>query len=119
MFAIRVGAVIVRGAANRSRSAGGSYLIKFLSMLCNQAGLPQARSLRLLRKPLDNPVEPLVHATQPSPQAVERRRIAHFGGGEILVTGVVAGELDARFSKLCRDNLDFRQRGIRGRLRFP
>jgi len=39
----------------------------------------------VLCKPLDDPIEPLVHAAQFSTQAVERSRVAHFGGGKILV----------------------------------
>lgn len=66
----------------------------------------------MLGKSLDDAIEPLIHATQFRAQTVERGRVAHFGGGQIFVAGVVAGKFDACFRELRGNAFRLRQRSV-------
>ena len=68
----------------------------------------------MLRELLDDAVEPFVHAAQLRAQTLERRSVAHVGGGEILVARVVAREFDARVGELAGDELGLGKRRGRG-----
>ncbi len=81
-------------SAERRASHFGDLLWTLLSA-SGLIGFVRPWPLRLLRKPLDDAIEPLVHAAQLGAQAVERSRVVHFGGGEVLVVGAIAGKLDA------------------------
>jgi hypothetical protein len=68
----------------------------------------------MLAELLDDAIEPLVHAAQFCPHAIDRVGEAHRGRAQILVAGVVAGELDTGLGELGREVLGLRKRNAGG-----
>src|SRR5262249_7232611 len=88
---------IDRGRANALAASGSDFSREFGSAVVARLCRSQALSAEsgnavgasgMQGEPLDDAVEPFVHAAQLRAEAVERVRIAHIGGREILVACV-------------------------------